>query len=1137
MRKTASILILFSLLYFGQQLHAQNGIEPVNDCAFSSKRLFPNHVKVVNLGPEINTSSAEYSAVLNRDETIIYYTSRNDSNTSERMFKKNLIPFEDIATKKVNNGSFSNPESSIVSALPYRANADKHEAPVFLGQNDSVFIIYKDQQLWYSNLSDTGYLDALPYPESVNIGPYQRHASMTADGNIIVYSSESIDQSNNKLRFDLFMALRNLDGTWDNPTRLPDNINTPYDEDSPMISADGKSMYYSSQRPGGLGGYDIYYTELVNGKWSDPINLCEPINSEAHDLYFNPSPSGKHAYFSSNRLGGEGDFDIYKAILFPPDFTHCIPISSGEPVEFDAADYVTMNPGSTTYTWDFGDGTKGIGQDVTHRYARPGVYAVSLVAVDAKTGQRMDYKIETAIEVEFESGGVYVLGPDTVPVGEYAWFETGSSQIEGSELDAYYWKANNEVWQQADRIRLKWYRPGIEKVRLNAQQFDADNLEAISQCVTKQVAVLSKDDYSQYLKNLGYAQNSQDLLDENETGLSVNSWFDQRGLIASNLFQNTLVNTSITIRPLNKALHTEGSIVSLDQVATPLVGSVKQEGNQIVYTPKAGYTGTDRFTYFVKAEDGSTASAKVIVTVKGREDYLKYASIANDSYSILPNTTKELNVLNNDRHPEGLEQSIVYVGEANFGQVRLIDSRTGKIDYTSGPDFGGDAFIYSVKDEDGFVNSATVQINVGGKTPITTGLDLKSTQAGEPCMLSLFVNDQFDNPDLATLESLTSPQNGFVKILDRKTGSVVYHPNPDYIGTDAFTYTVKMGDHSETQGVMITVGSPENVLNLKPTADVASSGKGEPVEMELLGNDANLKGGGMKLSRVQNPVHGTVEILDRSTGKIRYTPYEGFSGSEVLSYTIKDRRGLEATSSATVNVTGAPSIGAYEGIALVDDVFETASGVPVVIKPMDNDSHKKDWKMQVASVTKPEVGFASLDNKFSGEVYYVPAKDFIGRDEFVYEVVDSRGFRSRAKVNIRVLPQFDASRVNVSDVPDINLDPVYFNYDDDGIRQSEIAVINANIEKLKQHPNAVIKVVSHCDSRGKESYNYKLSTERAKSTVEYLIQNGLSESRIIAALGLGESDLSNECGDGVDCPDSEHQENRRTEFIVVGTLK
>jgi len=138
---------------------------------------------------------------------------------------------------------------------------------------------------------------------------------------------------------------------------------------------------------------------------------------------------------------------------------------------------------------------------------------------------------------------------------------------------------------------------------------------------------------------------------------------------------------------------------------------------------------------------------------------------------------------------------------------------------------------------------------------------------------------------------------------------------------------------------------------------------------------------------------------------------------------------------------------------------------------------------------------------------------------------------------VRVFPQFDATSVNTKNVVELGLKSIYFNFDDKDIRPEEIATLEANIQLLKANPKAVLKIVSHCDSRGRNEYNMALSTKRAKSTVEYLKAHGVSSERILAVLGVGESQLVNPCGDGIDCPDSDHQANRRSDFIVIGTLK
>ncbi len=114
----------------------------------------------------------------------------------------------------------------------------------------------------------------------------------------------------------------------------------------------------------------------------------------------------------------------------------------------------------------------------------------------------------------------------------------------------------------------------------------------------------------------------------------------------------------------------------------------------------------------------------------------------------------------------------------------------------------------------------------------------------------------------------------------------------------------------------------------------------------------------------------------------------------------------------------------------------------------------------------------------------------------------------------------------------LNLSPIYFDYDKYNIRPDAAIELARVISVMKRIPTLVISARSHTDSRGHDSYNLKLSDNRAKSTVEYIISQGI-ESSSISGEGYGETQLVNKCSNGVKCSDEEHQLNRRSEFIVL----
>ncbi|UOX33160.1 OmpA family protein [Flavobacterium sediminilitoris] len=109
---------------------------------------------------------------------------------------------------------------------------------------------------------------------------------------------------------------------------------------------------------------------------------------------------------------------------------------------------------------------------------------------------------------------------------------------------------------------------------------------------------------------------------------------------------------------------------------------------------------------------------------------------------------------------------------------------------------------------------------------------------------------------------------------------------------------------------------------------------------------------------------------------------------------------------------------------------------------------------------------------------------------------------------------------------------IYFDLDKWNIRPDAAKDLQKILEVMKKHPKMEVDIRSHTDSRQTHRYNEILSDRRAKSTLEYLVKNGIEKSRLTAK-GYGETQLVNNCSDGVKCSEAEHQKNRRSEFIVT----
>jgi hypothetical protein len=153
--------------------------------------------------------------------------------------------------------------------------------------------------------------------ENIN-SPYQEaSATISPDGQLMYISSNRPGGLGGK---DIYRARRLPDGNWSLPQNLGPTINTPYDEDSPFIQADGRTLYFSSNGHSTMGGFDIFKTKLDNDDiWSMPMNVGYPINTVKDDIYYVVSPDGKTAYYSSDMEGGYGGQDIYNINILYDD--------------------------------------------------------------------------------------------------------------------------------------------------------------------------------------------------------------------------------------------------------------------------------------------------------------------------------------------------------------------------------------------------------------------------------------------------------------------------------------------------------------------------------------------------------------------------------------------------------------------------------------------------------------------------------------------------------------------------------------------------------------------------------------------------------------------------------------------------
>jgi outer membrane protein OmpA-like peptidoglycan-associated protein len=278
----------------------------------TAKTLIANPVKakIENLGPIVNGSFPDYTPVITADESILIFTSRREGNvgtkTASYLDQEEEFPMEDIYQSSKVNGKWTDPIN-----LGEPVNTMDHDAAIALSPDGSRLFVYKDDQegdIYVSEKKGLNWTKPKSLGPKINLAKFsEQSCSISSDGKTLYFSS---NRPGGYGGLDIWKSTL-IKGEWSDPLNMGPKINTKEDEDSPFIHPDGVTLYYSSKGKKTMGGYDIFRTSLEKGGWSEPENLGYPINSVQNDIYFVLSADNQHGYYASYKEGGYGKHDIY----------------------------------------------------------------------------------------------------------------------------------------------------------------------------------------------------------------------------------------------------------------------------------------------------------------------------------------------------------------------------------------------------------------------------------------------------------------------------------------------------------------------------------------------------------------------------------------------------------------------------------------------------------------------------------------------------------------------------------------------------------------------------------------------------------------------------------------------------------
>jgi outer membrane protein OmpA-like peptidoglycan-associated protein/Tol biopolymer transport system component len=270
----------------------------------------PVEVTIKNLGPLINSKYPDYMPAISADESVIVFTSRRDNTVGGKMDDDGHY-MEDIYMSLRSDTIWTTP-----THMSTTINTESHDACVAISPDGQELFVYRHSgkdggDLYVCNLIGSVWSSPTRLPSTINTDYWEPSASVTSDENTLFFVSNKKGGLGER---DIYMAKRLPNGTWGEAKNLGTKINTALDEESPFIHPDGKTLYFSSKGHKSMGGFDIFYCEIdveTGEIKSDVQHVGYPINTAGDDVFFSWTPDNKRAYFSSEREGGYGEKDLY----------------------------------------------------------------------------------------------------------------------------------------------------------------------------------------------------------------------------------------------------------------------------------------------------------------------------------------------------------------------------------------------------------------------------------------------------------------------------------------------------------------------------------------------------------------------------------------------------------------------------------------------------------------------------------------------------------------------------------------------------------------------------------------------------------------------------------------------------------
>ncbi len=268
----------------------------------------PINLTVKNMGSRVNSMYDDHSPLIAVSENQLFFTSRRNwiklSLLSDGQYAEKIYTVPLLA---------NNYESARLLKVFFKQN--EHEAAASLSPDGNQLVLFRNDEhgksLYLSDYSNNSWSSPVKLPFPINSYSEETHGCISADKSTFFFTS---DREGGFGGLDIYMVKKLPDGKWGHPRNLGSNINTEFDEETPMIHYDGKTLYFSSEGHNTMGRLDVFYSQMApDSSWAFPVNMGYPINTPGDDFFFVPTINKSHAYYASAKFDDTyGGSDIYK---------------------------------------------------------------------------------------------------------------------------------------------------------------------------------------------------------------------------------------------------------------------------------------------------------------------------------------------------------------------------------------------------------------------------------------------------------------------------------------------------------------------------------------------------------------------------------------------------------------------------------------------------------------------------------------------------------------------------------------------------------------------------------------------------------------------------------------------------------